>query len=310
MKIQKRNKKNFENSINSSNTDENNSVVLNTNENNSVVLNDNNKFLDELFNDNFNKNNLQLIESTEFEKKRNIKNRDLIARQIINSNCDFYAGQMINDISKTNFNKYFTKEKQFLNGDLNDIFSDNINLCMPCSFYDVERKETTNKLSWKKSLNKKVRENIYNIFEKYNIPLNKKGVSACAIVVIKYTVEAEKILSLKDLNNDKETFNNKRNINNIMQKNQEIFKMIQEYESKLIDKEIGNLYFINFKIGLDDIDLKEFLINYETKLKYEFIKNQLFIIEQDITCDFYGCLNYESVIIHTSVVIKIFLELH
>jgi len=45
-------------------------------EDNLVIIKDNNKFLDELFNNNFNKNNLQIIESVEFEKTRNIKDRD------------------------------------------------------------------------------------------------------------------------------------------------------------------------------------------------------------------------------------------
>lgn len=59
--------------------------------------------------------------------------------------------------------------------------------------------------------------------------------------------------------------------------------------------DIGNVFFINFKIGLENIALQTFLQMYNKILKDEFMRNNIFLLEQDITTDLAGCFDYEIV---------------
>lgn len=74
--------------------------------------------------------------------------------------------------------------------------------------------------------------------------------------------------------------------------------MIDEYEKKLIGLDKNNIFFLNFKIPLDDINLNEFIKKYDEIIKLEFINNGVIPIEFDITSDFIGNIDYNNVINH------------
>lgn len=47
----------------------------------------------------------------------------------------------------------------------------------------------------------------------------------------------------------------------------------------------GNLFFIFYKISLEDFKLSDFLNAYKETLKDEFLKNNIFVYEMDFTMD-------------------------
>lgn len=269
------------------------------------------QFLDQKYNKNYDSNNILLIKNTEIEEvmKKKIKKfckRDNFMINLINANNSLLNDNdyLINDVSKVNINKYCHNENQFLSP-ISDIFSDNINVFIPMTLSDLEI--IKNKLSWKKDFNHKCRAIINGIFEKYNLYVKNK-ISGIAVIIFECNDNLKKIYKYKDVKNKdteedeyekpkfnkSEETNTKNNIENILKNNEEIRIKIDDYKKSLVGVDEGNLLFINMKIGLEDIKLKEFLEIYQF-MKKDLFNNNIFLLEQDITTDLIGTLDYSLV---------------
>lgn len=103
------------------------------------------------------------------------------------------------------------------------------------------------------------------IFDKVNL-IVRQNIAGIAVITFIYLDDKVKF-KLNVLYENKEIFNNKNNLDEIIKNNKEIDNKIKKFMKDLMCIDKNNLFFINFKIGLEDLNLKDFLNKYNEVIK-------------------------------------------
>lgn len=228
---------------------------INNNEDNEI---NKNKFLDEIYNKNFKSSNIEVIDASKLEKfklKMNNKDedkKDIFFKHLINANSSIYKNILVSDISNVNFNKYYSKNDLLLEP-IKNIFSDNINVFIPMSLSSVDK--IGRKLTWKKAFNNYCRSIINSIFDKAGLNV-KQNISGVSVIPYIFTDEIKNKFKLNDEKN-KDMNNTKNHIKEIINTDSIIAQKIKKYMDDLLGIDKNNLFFINFKIGLEDIKFRK-----------------------------------------------------